>query len=214
MKQCAIRMKKYWIILLALGLYCTADGQIKERMGQVTIDGMILPVLYTATDTIILAEDGYLAPVEVVAPPKFTSYNDRRLYYRYRRYATIVYPYAVDAIALFRKLEATTEDMSNRDRRRVVNKLKDELKDEFKDPLKSLTKTQGRILVEMIERELGTNLYDLLKEWNGGISARFWHTIGSFNEYDLKQGYIRGNDPIMDMVLDDFEIKYGYDKEE
>lgn len=206
-------MKKYLFLLFIL--FCLQlDAQIKERMGQVTIDGMILPVLYTENDTIILAEDGFLAPVEVVAPPTFSSYYDRRLYYKYRRYAAIVYPYAVDAIALFRKLEATTEEMNNRDRRRVVNKLKDELKEEFKDPLKSLTKTQGRILVDMIERELDTNLYDLLKEWNGGISARFWQTIGSFNEYDLKEGYIRGNDPILDMVLDDFEIKYGYEKDE
>lgn len=207
-------MKKYLFLLFICLSSSQVDAQIKERMGQVTIDGMILPVLYTANDTIILAEDGYLAPVEVVAPPKFTSYKDRRLYYKYRRYATIVYPYAVDAISIFRKLEATTEDMSSRNRRRVVKKLKDELKEEFKDPLKGLTKTQGRILVDMIERELDNNLYDLLKEWNGGISARFWQTIGSFNDYDLKEGYVRGKDPILDMVLDDFEIKYGYEKEE
>mgnify|MGYP006305147135 CR=1 FL=1 len=207
-------MKKALILVLMTFGFTFLQAQIKERMGRISIDGMILPVLYTETDTIILAEEGYLAPVEVIAPPQFSNYRDRRLYYKYRRYATIVYPYAVDAISIFRKLEETTEEMNRRKKRLVVNKLKDELKDEFKDPLKSLTKTQGRILVDMIERELDTNLYDLLKEWNGGISARFWQTVGSFNDYDLKQGYIKGKDPILDMVLDDFEIRYGYEKDE
>lgn len=207
-------LRKTIFLGLILFAFFFAKGQIEEEMGTITINGVILPVIYTANDTIILAEDGYLSTVNVTAPRKFLNNNDRWLYYKYRRYAAIVYPYAKKAIGIFRRLEEATADMNNRDRNKVVRKLKKELKDEFKDPLKKLTKLQGRILVEMVEKELETNLYDLLKEWNSGFSARFWHTLGSMNEYDLKEPYIRGKDPILDMVLDDFDLTYGYDDEE
>jgi len=33
-----------------------------------------------------------------------------------------------------------------------------------------------------------------------------WQTVGKLYGYDLKEGYIPGQDRIMDMILRDFEI--------
>jgi len=86
--------------------------------------------------------------------------------------------------------------------------LQRELKKEFEDPLKNLSKTQGRILVHMIERELDTPLHFLIKELKGGLTATYWSTAGSFFGYHLKRGYIEGEDPIMDIVLADFDVTH------
>ena len=77
---------------------------------------------------------------------------------------------------------------------------------EFTDPLKNLSRTQGKILVKMIERHLNTSTYDILRDVRGGFNAMKWQTVGKLYGYDLKEGYIPGQDRIMDMILRDFEI--------
>jgi hypothetical protein len=60
----------------------------------------------------------------------------------------------------------------------------------------------------MIERKLDTPVYDLLKGLRGGFVAGKWQSVGKLYGYDLKEGYIPGEDPILDAVLQDFEINY------
>ena len=60
----------------------------------------------------------------------------------------------------------------------------------------------------MIEKELDDNFYDLLKGLRGGFNARVWQTAGKFYGYNLKDGYTKGEDPILDAVLGDLNISY------
>ena len=38
-----------------------------------------------------------------------------------------------------------------------------------------------------------------------------WNAVGKMWGYDLKQGYIEGDDPIMDAIIQDFDISHGRD---
>ncbi|MEM1215837.1 MAG: DUF4294 domain-containing protein [Bacteroidota bacterium] len=156
-------------------------------------------------DTLIVAN---LNDISVSSPQKFTDKDDYRRYRRYRLYALKVYPYAQQAMRIFRETEYVTNNLSPRQSRRYIRKLQRELKDEFADPLKNLSKTQGKILVKMIERELETPMYDLIKELRGGITASYWNTMGRLFGHRIKDGYVRGEDRIMDAVLDDFDVSY------
>jgi hypothetical protein len=89
-----------------------------------------------------------------------------------------------------------------------MRRLNRELKEEFQDPLKKLTKTQGKILVEMIEKEIDVPLYFLIKDVRNGFTATKWSTLSKLYGYDLKEGYIEGKDPIMDAVLQDLDVSY------
>lgn len=149
-----------------------------------------------------------LDEVSVTAKRKFSSDEERKKYYRYRYYASKVYPYATQAIRIFREVEESTKIRSKRQHRKHLRVLQKELRSEFEDPLKDLTKTQGRILIHMIEKELDTPLHFLIKDLRNGLHAGYWSTLGSLNGYHLKKGYIRGEDAILDMVLDDFDISY------
>ena len=60
----------------------------------------------------------------------------------------------------------------------------------------------------MIERELDTPFHTLVKSLRGSFTAGYWQTLGKLYGYDLKEGYIHGQDPIMDAVLNDFDISY------
>ena len=136
------------------------------------------------------------------------SREEKRTYRKYRRYALKVYPYALDAIKIFRELEYATNNMKPRKRKKYIKKLSKDLKREFEDPLKNLTRTQGLILMRMIEKELDTPMFYLIKDLRGGASSFYWNTTAKFYGYDLKRGYIEGDDKIMDAVLQDFDISY------
>ena len=161
----------------------------------------------TYSDTLILAT---LEPVSISSPRVFASDEEYKRYQLYKHYASIVYPYAAQAIRIFRETEYVTQHMSKRKANKHIRRLQKELKDEFKDPLKKLTKTQGKILVKMIERETETPLYYLIKDLRSGFTASYWDFLGRLYGYKLKDGYTCGEDPILDAVLDDLNISYEF----
>jgi len=157
-------------------------------------------------DTIYIAKIGDVS----VSAPQFASDDDMRRYRIYRQYAVKVYPYAAEAIKIFRKQEAITRHLDPEYKRKYLKILHKELKTEFEDPLKKLTRTQGMILIKMIEKELDTPMYFLIKDLKGGVNATYWNTMGKFFGHYIKEGYEVGKDPILDMVLNDFNIAYNY----
>ncbi len=205
-------MKKNSILIILF--LCLSGLQLlaqEAELRRVFIDGKVYPVLISDGDTMIIAD---LGTVTVKSKRIFASKEEENLYYKYRRYAIKVYPYAIEAIKVFREMEKSTEEMSRRERKRYIKKLQDDLEREFEDPLKNLSKTQGKILVKMIEREQDRPMYDLVRELRGGFTAMYWSTFAYFYGYHLKRGYVEGDDHILDMVLKDFNISYDIDKPE
>ncbi len=200
-------MKKEFICILSVSLILVSSvfAQSNEREEKLEVNGQIVSALITETDTFIIA---YLDPVSISSPRTFKNNEEYRRYLLYRRYANIVYPYAKDAIRIFRETEHVTQTMSKRKRKKHIKRLQKELKEEFKDPMKNLTRTQGKILIKMIEKELDTPFYNLLKDLRGGFTATYYNEFGKFYGYHLKEGYIPGEDPILDAVLNDFNISY------
>lgn len=198
---------KIYILVLLLFLGWQALGQ-EEQLRRVFIDGKVYPVLISGGDTMIIAD---LGEVTIRSKRIFASRDDEALYNKYRRYAIKVYPYAIEAIKVFREMEKNTEDMRRRDRKKYIKKLQDDLEREFEEPLKNLSKTQGMILVKMIEREQKRPMYDLVSDLRGTFTAMYWSTFSYFYGYRLRRGYVEGDDRILDMVLKDFNISYDID---
>ena len=203
-------MKYQLSILLALTTLVSAWAQPSEKRERILLDGEVVTALITESDTIIIAD---LDDVSVSSPRAFSDRNEYRRYLKYRRYAAKVYPYAVQAIRIFREVEYVTKNMKAGKKKRHIKRLQKEYKKEFKGQLKNLTKTQGKILIKMIEKELETPFYTLVKDLRGGMTATYWNQLGKLNGYDLKEGYIKGDDYIMDTVLQDFNISHDLDLE-
>jgi len=157
-------------------------------------------------DTIYMANN--LTEVSLTSPRKFKDRAEYLRYRKYLRYAAVVYPYAKEAIKIFREADYATQHMKKRKRKKYIKKLQKDLEKEFEEPLKKLTKTQGKIMVKMIERELDKSMHQLIKDLRGGWSAGYWNTMSKFWGYRLKEKYKEGEDPIMDAVLKDFNITY------
>lgn len=192
--------------LLLLFLSLAFCGFLASQDGYTKVNGKYYPYMVDdCGDTLIVAQ---LSDISVSSPEAFESDEDYKLYRRYRLYAQSVYPYAVDAIRIFRETEYMTQSMGNKDRKKYVRKLQNELKEKFEKPLKKMSKTQGKVLYRMIERELDKPIYFLIKDLRGGFTARYWATLGGLYGHKLKEGYNEGDDKILDMVLDDFDVSY------
>jgi len=202
-------MNLRFFTILSLCLLCSGvlSAQSKDEGSQVEIDGQELTVFVTEEgDTLLIANE--LSDVSVSSPRKFESDEDYKLYRKYRYYAPKVYPYAVEAIRIFRETEHVTATMKPRQQKKHYRRLQKELKKEFEEPLRKLSKTQGYLLVKMIERETERPMHGLIKELRGGLTATYWSTMGKMFGHELKNGYVEGENPILDIVLQDYDISH------
>ncbi len=200
-------MKILWnSYLLLVGFLYTAyaQGQDSVPIQKTRIDGEIVSVKYDK-DTMLISD---MDEVFVSSPRHFDDMDEYIRYMKYRRYATKVYPYAVEAIKIFREVEHLTKTMKKRQRKKHIKRLHKQLKKEFTGPLKNLSKTQGKILIKMIEKELDTPFYKLIKSLRGSFSAAYWNSVSRLYGYRLKEGYIEGKDKILDAVLYDLDISH------
>ena len=183
-------------------------AQDSEVIGKTLLGGKWVNVMLTDDGDTLYVADNLMQEISLTSPRKFKSREDYLRYRRYLRYAAIVYPYAKEAIKIFREVEYATENMKKSKRKKHIRKLQKQLKKEFEDPLKKLTKTQGLILTKMIERELDKSMFELIKGLKGGMSATYWSTASRFWGYRLKDKYEVGDDEILDVVLKDFNVSY------
>ncbi|MCP4440941.1 MAG: DUF4294 domain-containing protein [Aureispira sp.] len=185
----------------------TSKTQIRkgEYYGTTTINGTILKVLIIDGDTLPVID---LDDVQVSTKRNFKDRNERKRYHQWRKYAAKVYPYAAEAIKLFRRMEIETAEMKKGKRRKYSKKLEKELKPKYEEQLKNLTKTQGYILIKMVERELGKQFFDVLVQLEGKWAAFKWQSLGKWYGYNLKKGYNAEQDPLLELILQDLNISY------
>lgn len=208
-------MSRLLLFSLFLLSVWAADGQVQVPNGgietKLSIEGKIYPALITENgDTLILVD---LDNVSITALRTFANDEEYRKYLRFRNYAAKVYPYAKEAIRIFRELEYVSQHMSKKEKKKKIAELEEQLTKEFEEPLTNLTKLQGKIMIKMIEKETGQPIYHMIKDLKGGFKAFYWNAFSKLYSYDLKEGYNRGQYPVLDAVLQDFDVSYRIENE-
>jgi hypothetical protein len=209
---------KYTIGILFLCFALSSQAQIQdssksklrdgEYFSTTVIDGKVVPIIIIDGDTLPTIE----APdVTVMRKKDFESREERKRYYQWRRYAAKVYPYALEAVRLYRQVEQETADMKKGKRKKYTKKMEKDLKPQYEKELKALTKSQGYILIKMVERELNKPFYQVITTIRGGWEAVKWNGMASLYGYDLKKGYNASDDEILEMILADLALTYQYD---
>ena len=178
---------------------------------RLSVDGKIYEALITSEgDTLILAD---LDDVSITSFRTFDSDEEYKKYMKFRRYAVKVFPYAKEAIRIYREWEYASQYLSRREKRKKMKALEKELTEEFEEPLKKLTKLQGKIMIKMIEKETGKSMHRIIKDVKGGFKAFYWNNFSKLYGYRLKEGYNRGDYKILDAVLDDFDVSHRIENE-
>ncbi len=176
---------------------------------ELNLKGKVYSAMISDGDTLILAD---LDDVSITSLRKFDSDADYRKYLKFRRYAAKVFPYAKEAIRIFRELEYAAKHLSKKEKKKKIKLLEKELKAEFEEPLKKLTKLQGKIMIKMIEKETGQSMHNLMKSLRGRFTAFYWTQFSKLYSYNLKEGYQEGKYEILDAVLKDFDLSYRIEK--
>lgn len=149
-------------------------------------DTIIVPIYVLAGDTL---PSGLMEYVFVDAPMPPAMRKRYSKWTRLRNAVYVTYPYAKRAGLIINDINGQMANMSGGQRKKYLESREKELKKEFTEPLTKLSVYQGRVLMKLINRQTGNNCYELIKEYRGGFSARFWQTVAFFFGSSLKQPY-------------------------
>ena len=129
---------------------------------------------------------------------------------RLRNAVYVTYPYARKAGIIMNDINAKLALLSTESQRKDYIKTREkELKKEFTDPLEKLSIYQGKVLMKLINRQTGNNCYEIIKNYKGGFTARFYQTVAFFFTTNLKQPYDpKGDDQAIESIVQEVERMY------
>src|SRR6516165_5961845 len=170
-------------------------------------DTLLVPVCIYQGDTIPART---LIMVYVNAPMTYAMRKRMEEWTRLRNAVYVTYPYARKAGFILNDMNAKLALMSSEsDKKSYIKTREKDLKKEFTDPLEKLSVYQGKILMKLINRQTGNNCYNIIKEYKGGFTARFWQTVAFFFGSSLKQPYdAKGDDQQLELIVQEVERMY------
>jgi hypothetical protein len=152
-----------------------------------------------ANDTIVVKAiiiDGESYPYSELEPVYLTNGSYEKMakqlekYNRLRNAVYVTYPYARMAGATINDINAHMIGVEEKgERKKIIKSKEKELRQQFTEPLTNLSVYQGKVLMKLINRQTGNNCYEIIKEYKGGLQARFYQTVAFFFGSSLKQGY-------------------------
>lgn len=180
-------MKKH-LILIILGL--TYSLAIVWGQSQTdTTRGVIMPAKIENGDTIILANLEEMS-IPTYTPPSFENKKEAQRYWTLVYNLRKVYPYAKMAREKLTEMNEHFKTLrTEKEKKEYTKQVEREIREQFEERLKNLTRTQGALLIKLIDRETGRTSYELVKEFRGNFSAFFWQTLARLFGQNLKNKY-------------------------
>src|SRR5690606_24440986 len=86
--------------------------------------------------------------------------------------------------------------------------LEKELKKRFKGELEDMTISQGQVLVKLINRQSGRNVFGIIKQVKGGFNAVVYQSFAMLFKNNLRKEYDpEGDDKMIEMIVREIEAK-------
>lgn len=177
----------------------------------------LLPLLLLTTLTDLRAQGGpgflyqewvvergdSIALIHILPVYVFSRPADLRRYQRLVDAVIKVYPIAKVAQQKLRTMERELADIpSKKEQKAYIRRVYDEIKAEYTPVLKRMTRTQGKVLLKLIDRETEFTAYEVLREFRGGFIAGFWQGVSKIFGQDLKSEYDRlGEDRLLEQII-------------
>ncbi len=162
--------------------------------------GYTLPAVVVDGDTIAVVK---LSKVSIFPPLKFQSHEQYLEYRRLVRDVKKVYPYAIIAKNTMIEIQLAFDSLpKNRHQNKYVKQKQEELMALYKEQLKSFSIRQGQILIKLVDREIETSSYFLIKELRGGVQATMWQGVARLFGENLKSEYDpKGKDMMIERIV-------------
>ncbi len=203
--------RKYFhfpIILVLLLITCVSSFAQQPSSPQYGPNDTLIVPIYVINGDTLPARTLMMVRVSAMMPAGMRKRMEE--WTRLRNAVYVTYPYARKAGSIMNEMNARLARLNTEGEKKSYIKSKEkDLKKEFADPLQQLSVYQGKVLMKLINRQTGNNCYDIIKEYKGGFTARFWQTVAFFFGSSLKQPYdANGDDKQMEMIVQEVERMY------
>lgn len=164
------------------------------------------------TDTVLSFS---LPRVTVDAKRNWDNDTVRYKYNQMRYYVTTILPYLDAATAMMNELnvQENNPNISKRQRKDFVNRKEDEIRQRFENEISKLNETQGVLLVKLIARQSGENIYSKMEEYKNTFYALKWQTWAKFHGFNLNKKYDPYQEPMLEHIMQslgyELPAKYG-----
>ena len=144
------------------------------------------------------------------------SKKSRNRYIRLERNVRKVYPYAnkisellVEYSSIIDSLEEYSGIIRYQKKREIFSKIEEELISKYGHSIKKLTKSQGRILIRLVDRETNRTSYKIIKDFRNIFSAGFWQITARVFGHNLRSIYNpnKGEDRMIEYIINRIEKK-------
>ena len=199
-------MRRLTMLMTIICSMLFLDAATQSRYGP--NDTLLVPIIIYNGDTLLFRELDY-----VIVSAKMTEAQKQayRKWTRLRNAVYVTYPYARQASYIINEININLGHIrEKKDRQQYIKSKEAELRKKFADPLTQLSIYQGKVLMKLINRETNNSCYEIIKEYKGGFSARFWQTVAWIVGSSLKQDYDPGGeDAEMEGIVKEVAKMYG-----
>ena len=140
--------------------------------------------------------------------------KSKKRYTRLEKNVRKVYPYAIkisdmliDYSTIMDSLEQYSGLIKYKKKRDIFSKIEAELISEYGYSIKKLRKSQGRILIRLVDRETSKTSFDIIKDFRNIFSAGFWQLTAKIFGHNLRSAYNpnKGEDRMIEYIINRIE---------
>ena len=129
-------------------------------------------------------------PITIFPAEKFKNKKQEEFYWRTVRDVRKTLPYSkLICSTLLETYEYLETYDTQKEKQAYLKKFEGEIFKQYKPVMKSFTKSQGKMLIKLINRETDQTSYNIVKAFLGTFRAGFWQTFGRFFGVNMRTAY-------------------------
>lgn len=129
----------------------------------------------------------FLRDIYVYPPLKFKNKKQEEFYWRTVRDVRRTLPYAKLAFAALCETYEYIQTIPDKKKREAhLKRLESDIFEQYKPVVFSMTRTQGKVMLKLINRETDQSSFNIIKAFLGSFRAGFWQTFGRFFGLNMK----------------------------
>lgn len=132
----------------------------------------------------------FIREIVVYPPLKFKNKKQEEFYWRTVRDVRKTLPYAKLAFSTLCETYEYIQTIPNKkEREKHLKNLEKDIFEQYKPVVKNMTKSQGKVLLKLINRETDQSSFNIVKAFLGSFRAGFWQTFGKWFGLNMKAGF-------------------------
>lgn len=148
-----------------------------------------------------------MKPVKVKGKRVWENDTVRYNFNQTKYYVTTILPYLNEAVAMHKEMQykIANEGMTKKQKRRFLKEKEEALRTKFDAEIKTLNETQGVLLIKLIGRQTGENLYQMLLDYKSTFTATKWLAWARIHGFSLNKQYNPNEEVLLEKVMESLD---------